>query len=113
MAALDPTLGNFLAGLAYTVLAAFVIAVTAAVVRTFSKHQADARDAQGLREFFFDTPGNPRTGVPPKKGWTTLVDERQDRIERKVDAVLGEVKPNGGHNLRGAVDRAAKNAEDP
>lgn len=89
-----------------------VLAIGVAVAKTFGKHRQDSRDAVGLREFFFDTPGNPRTGVPPKKGWTTLVDERQVRMERKLDAVLGEVKPNGGHNLRGAVDRTAKKVDE-
>lgn len=117
MGGLDPTVS----GVLYTAGGGFVLAVGTAVAKTFGKHRQDARDAQGLREFFFDTPGNPRTGVPPKTGWTSKVDAAisemrasQGTIERKLDDVLGEVKPdgNGGHNLRGAVDRAARKAEE-
>lgn len=104
MAALDPTLS----GIIYTAVGGFVLAMGLAFAKTYGKHRQDARDAQGLREFFFDTPANDRTGVPAKKGWTTKVDET-------LNEILAELKPdhNGGHNLRGAVDRTAKKVVDP
>lgn len=109
--------GEVATGIIYTLLAALLIAVVRAVMKTYGKHQEQNRDDQGLKEFFFDTPGNPRTGVPFRKGWTTLIDERQtrmersqERMERKLDTILGEVTEdgNGGHNFRGEVKRAVE-----
>ena len=107
-------------GVIYTVIAALVIGIARAGVQTQRKRQTTARDDASLREYFFDTPANTRTGVPEKKGWTTKVDQTlsdlgdsQKRVERAVHDIRNEVKPdgNGGHNLRGDVRRAAAAAD--
>lgn len=103
-----------------TVLAAIVLAIARAVMESFKKRQDDQRqdeyDQRTITEFFFDTPSDARTKTPAKEGWTTKVDntlselkEGQARIESAVHQTLSEVIPdgNGGHNLRGAVDRGA------
>ncbi len=103
------------------VVGAFVLGIGRAGMGLMRTKQTQARqeeaDQRILTEFFFDTPRDPRTGTPAKIGWTTKVDaclkeltDGQARIERAVHQTLSEVVPdaNGGHNLRGAVDRAAQ-----
>jgi hypothetical protein len=110
---------NVLIGVLYTAGAALVIGIVRAAVQTTRKRQTVARDNAALTEFFFDTPENPRTRVPAKKGWTTRVDELlgqltdgQSRIERAVHDIRSEVKPdgNGGHNMRGELQRLQKDS---
>lgn len=79
-----------------------------------TKEREDTQDLKSVTTFFFGEDANPRTGTPAKTGWTTKVDntlqtlsDGQLRTEHAVKKILGEVVPNGGHNLRGAVERAA------
>lgn len=101
-----------------TIIAAICIAAGRALMKLLQNRQTQARendfDQRTLAEFFFDTDRDPRTGAPAKEGWTTKVDRTlreltasQLRIEKAVHLTLGEVVKdgNGGHNLRGGVDR--------
>lgn len=119
MFAASDFLGNVLIGVLYTAGAALIIGIVRAAIQTTRKRQMVARDNAALTEFFFDTPENPRTRVPSKKGWTTKVDETlgdlaagQTRIERVVHDIRSEVKPdgNGGHNMRGELQRLQRDA---
>ena len=73
-------------------------------------------DRASMSEFFFGHEANPRTRLPGADGWVKEVNARFDDVDtslanlaQSVQLILEEVKPdgNGGHNLRGAVDRAA------
>lgn len=109
--------------LAVALISAAILGATRAAMKWLQSHQTDKRnedyDQRTLAEFFFDTPRDPRTGTPGKQGWTTTVDntlkvlaDGQARTERAVNKILGEVQQdgNGGHNLRGVVERGAKAA---
>lgn len=81
----------------------------------------DIEDMGNLTDFLFDKPSNPRTRTPATTGWTTMVNATLEDHGRRladiggmVQQVLAEVKPdgNGGHNLRGAVVRSAKAADE-
>jgi hypothetical protein len=103
--------------------ATLVIAIARSAMKLFqssqTKRRDDVSDQRENREFFFDTPANPRTGTPAKQGWTTKVDltlqelqQGQIRTTSLVNEVLRELKPdgNGGHNLRGLVERSVEAA---
>lgn len=109
---------------AAAVIGAAILGFARAVMKFIQTRQTAQRqdewDQRTLSEFFFDKERDPRTGTPAKEGWTTLVNrtlkelvDGQARIERAVHLTLNEVVPdgNGGHNLRGAVDRSAKAAD--
>ena len=125
MLAITSGWSEFLILAAAGVVGAFVLGIGRAGMGLMRTKQTQARqdeaDQRILTEFFFDTPRDPRTGTPAKEGWTTKVDrslkqlaDSQARIERAVHLTLSEVVPdsNGGHNLRGAVDRSEANAEE-
>lgn len=121
MFALSAFTGNVLEGIVYTLLAGLVVAIVRAAIQTARKRQVAARDDASLREYFFDTEANPRTGVPAKEGWTSKVDKTlaflaagqarteagQLRTERVVKEVLAELQHdgNGQDNFRGMVER--------
>jgi hypothetical protein len=91
-----------------------------------SKARDDERAERTLSAFLFDQERDPRTGTPATTGWTTRVDQTlsvltsgqarteaaQVRTERAVHQILEELRPdgNGGHNLRGLVERSAEAA---
>lgn len=115
----DPnSLWSILAYAAAAVLGAIILGVGKAAMNLVRKRQAEHRqddaDQQTLISFLFDTPSDPRTRTPLRKGWTTKVDETllrltqaQEQTTRLVREVLAELKPdgNGGHNFRGKVDK--------
>lgn len=72
---------ELLAGLGYTVGAAFILWIARTVAKTYGIHQDVRRTVATQREFFFDTPADPKAGTPFRKGWTTQVEERLDDIE--------------------------------
>ena len=105
------------------VVGAFILGIGRAgmgLVRTRqAKVRADESDARNLSTFFFDQPRDSRTGTPATVGWTTKVDATLDQLTKSqahttkiLNEILYEVKPNGGGNLRGAVDVAAQAATD-
>ena len=121
MLAISSSLTEFFVLAAAGIVGAIVLAAGRAMmglVRTRqTKQRADEKDQDKLSTFFFDQPRDPRTGTPGTEGWTTKVDrtlkelkDSQLRIEKAVHLTLNEVVQdgNGGHNLRGAVDRIAK-----
>ena len=123
MLAISSGLQTFLILAAATVIATVIIGFGRAVVGYVKLKQTKARedefDQRTLSEFFFDTDRDPRTGTPAKEGWTTKVDRTlqqlaagqatlaaaQAETAKAVHEILYEVKPNGGGNLRGGVDR--------
>jgi flagellar biosynthesis/type III secretory pathway M-ring protein FliF/YscJ len=58
-----------------------VVAIVRAVVQTYNKRMTEQHDAASLAEFFFDQDVNPRTHVPARKGWTTVVDETLNQLK--------------------------------
>lgn len=106
-----------------TVLGAFILGAGKAVMGLIRSSQTKKRNEESdqriLTEFFFDTPADPRTRTPGKEGWTTKVDATlvslkagQQQTQNLLNEVLGELRPdgNGGHNLRGVVERGAEAA---
>lgn len=109
---------NFLILAGATVIATIVIGFGKAmmgIVRTRQiKGREEENDQRVLSEFLFGSERDPRTGTPAKEGWTDKVDRSlaeltasQSRIEKAVHLTLSEVVQdgNGGHNMRGAIDR--------
>lgn len=66
--------------------------IVRAFVQTFGKRQTEKRDAASMAEFFFDTPENPRTRIPAKKGWTTQVNETLTSLQTGIGEVATSVK---------------------
>lgn len=84
-----------------------------------TKVRQNADTQRLLTEYLFDTPSDPIARTPARIGWTSKVDlalenlqRGQDRIEKAVHLTLSEVVPdgNGGHNMRGGIDRLAEAA---
>ena len=102
--------GQILIGVIAAAAAAVIVAVARAAMATVGKRQQGAKDNREMSEFFFDTPANPRTGVPFREGWTTTVNKTLASLHKSTQAILAEVKPdgNGGHNLRGQIDKVAE-----
>lgn len=53
-----------------------ILAIAAAVGKTYKKHQQNTRSTLSISEFLFDTEEDPVSHVPARKGWTTKVEER-------------------------------------
>lgn len=69
------------------VLVAAIVSITVAAGRWYKSHQDTARKAQTLTEYLFDTSADPETHVPGRKGWTTVMEERDARAETRLDAL--------------------------
>lgn len=109
---------------AAAVIGAAILGFARAVMKFMQTRQTTQRqeeyDQRTLSEFFFDRERDPKTGVPAKEGWTTAVNKALDTLTRgqaqttrMINEILREIKPdgNGGHNLRGLVERGAKAAD--
>ncbi len=118
MLAISTGLSQFLILAGAGIVGAVILGIGRAGMGLMKTRQTQTRqdefDQRTLTEFFFDTPRDSRTGAPAKIGWTTKVDGQLDRLsksqtetQRVLNEILYEVKPNGGGNLRGAVDRVA------
>ena len=103
------------------ILGAIVLGIGRAVMGLMRTRQTTQRqeefDQRTLAEFFFDTERDSRTGAPPKEGWTTTVNRTlaelkrsQDHTAKIVNEILYELKPNGGGNFRGLVERGVEAA---
>lgn len=106
---------------AAAVIGAVILGFGRAVMKFIQNRQTSLRqgewDQRTLSEFFFDRDRDPRTGTPAKEGWTTTVNKAlaqlaasQERTNAMVNKILYEITPNGGHNLRGGIDRMAEAA---
>jgi len=104
--------------IAAAVIGAAILGLGRAFMKALQKRQTDARQAEDdkriLSYFLFDQPRDPSTGTPAKQGWTTTVDiklesltKSQERMDKMLGEILYELKPNGGGNFRGAVERNA------
>ena len=67
--------------LVYPLIVLVIIGMARAAVQTYSKRMVERHDAASLGEFLFDQDVNPRTHVPGKKGWTTLVDDQLHELK--------------------------------
>ena len=108
---------------AAAVLGAVILGVGRALMKLIQSRQADKRadeaDDRTLKEFFFGLEKDVRTGTPAREGWTVTVDRCLAALTRGqettqtmatetrhlVDKILYELTPNGGSNMRGAIDR--------
>lgn len=75
--------GSVVSNLIGGVGVAIVVALATVIGRWYKTHQDNTRNTRSLSEFFFDTPANPDTGVPMKKGWTTKIEGRVSTLEKK------------------------------
>jgi hypothetical protein len=73
------------------VAAVFIIGIAGAVGKTYKTHQETARNTRSIAADLYDTPADPVTHTPLRKGWTTRTDERITKLEYPTEV------PDGKH----------------
>lgn len=63
-----------------------IVAIAGAVGKTYKTHQENTRSTRSIATDLYDTPADPVTHTPLRKGWTTRTDERIAKLEAKGDA---------------------------
>ncbi len=91
------------------------------IVRTRqARAKAEESGLSNFGKYFFDQPRDEQTGTPATVGWTTKVDATLEQLTKSqahttkiLNEILYEVKPNGGGNLRAAIDEVRDRGDGP
>ena len=111
MFAADTAGQEIFTGLAYTVGAGFIFAVARAGMHFYEKRQTATMDNASLTDFFFDSPPNPRTRTPARKGWTSKVDETLELLvtgQATLTTEVSAMRKEAGEAIRLARLEVAK-----